>query len=267
MRARRAAGACSPSTGQRLSLDPPGDPTLARVPARGPLGAAAPPLRHDARPRARRDRRAARRHARRARAARSSRTSPATTSASSSAARAGGSGRVERLALRLHPLPGGRAHRRARRPRAGRSCTARRSCRAPSTSSAASCTCSSRARRARSTRSCARSAARRATAGRQIRELQATLPGPAALATARTRRWCGPGPRSPTPSEAPRGALERARRAGRGGDVDAELIADCVHCGFCLPTLPDLRALARGDGLAARAHPPDGRRSTTARSS
>ena len=29
-----------------------------------------------------------------------------------------------------------------------------------------------------------------------------------------------------------------ARRARRGGAVQPELIADCVHCGFCLPTCP-----------------------------
>ena len=38
---------------------------------------------------------------------------------------------------------------------------------------------------------------------------------------------------------------------------DPDLIDDCVHCGFCLPDLPDLRAVGRGDGLAARAHLPD----------
>src|SRR5258705_7242199 len=32
--------------------------------------------------------------------------------------------------------------------------------------------------------------------------------------------------------------MEAARRARAGGDVQPELIADCVHCGFCLPTCP-----------------------------
>ena len=36
-----------------------------------------------------------------------------------------------------------------------------------------------------------------------------------------------------------------------------DLIADCVHCGFCLPTLPHLRAVGRGDGLAPRPDPSD----------
>src|SRR5436190_7862520 len=35
-----------------------------------------------------------------------------------------------------------------------------------------------------------------------------------------------------------RAAVERARRPRRGDDVQPELIADCVHCGFCLPTCP-----------------------------
>ena len=35
------------------------------------------------------------------------------------------------------------------------------------------------------------------------------------------------------------------------------LIDACVHCGFCLPDVPDLRAVGRGDGLAAGPHLPD----------
>src|SRR5436190_13617914 len=35
-----------------------------------------------------------------------------------------------------------------------------------------------------------------------------------------------------------RAGVERARRPRRGDDVQPELIADCVHCGFCLPTCP-----------------------------
>src|SRR5258705_833448 len=32
--------------------------------------------------------------------------------------------------------------------------------------------------------------------------------------------------------------MEAARRARAGGDVQPELIADCVNCGFCLPACP-----------------------------
>ena len=95
-------------------------PDARRVPARRSLGPAAPPLRHDARPRDRRHGRRCPTGCARARAARSSRTSPATTSASSSAARAAGSDSVERLALRLHPLPAAAAHGRRSARRAGR---------------------------------------------------------------------------------------------------------------------------------------------------
>src|SRR6478672_6941727 len=33
-------------------------------------------------------------------------------------------------------------------------------------------------------------------------------------------------------------ALESTSPAGGGGVVQPELISDCVHCGFCLPTCP-----------------------------
>src|SRR3989475_11024774 len=51
----------------------------------------------------------------------------------------------------------------------------------------------------------------------------------AARAAGAARRLCRAGARA---------GLEPARRAGAGGDVQPELIADCVHCGFCLPTCP-----------------------------
>ena len=122
--------------------------------------------------------------------------------------------------------------------RAGRRFTARSSCRARSTSSAASCTSCSRARSARSRRSCARSAARRATAGRRSASCRRRCPAAGAgCGAARRRRWCARA-RGRLHRGRARGALEPARRARRGGDVDPELIADCVHCGFCLPTCP-----------------------------
>src|SRR5262249_54720556 len=34
------------------------------------------------------------------------------------------------------------------------------------------------------------------------------------------------------------GRVVRPRSRGRGDAVQPELIADCVHCGFCLPTCP-----------------------------
>ena len=49
-------------------------------------------------------------------------------------------GTLERVALRLHPLPRARARCRST-GRAGRSCCARRSCRAPSISSTGACRC------------------------------------------------------------------------------------------------------------------------------
>ena len=49
----------------------------------------------------------------------------------------------------------------------------------------------------------------------------------------------------------------RPARGARG--VIREYTSDCVHCGFCLPDVPDVRALERGDGLAARPHPSHGR--------
>ncbi len=52
----RACSVLLAEHGQRLSLDPPGRSDARRVPARGSLGPAAPPLRDDARPRDRRHR-------------------------------------------------------------------------------------------------------------------------------------------------------------------------------------------------------------------
>ena len=71
--------------GQRLSLDPPGDPTDRRAPRPERLGPAAASLRRAARPRPRRDARPRATGRSRTRAARSSRTSRATTSRASCA--------------------------------------------------------------------------------------------------------------------------------------------------------------------------------------
>ena len=124
------------------------------------------------------------------------------------------------------------------------------------------CMCSSRGRGARSTRRLARSAARRTSRGRGCARCRRRCRA-ACAGTARTRCSSGPGrasrtstqarePRSPLAERALRASAIRWRRMCR-----PELIADCVHCGFCLPTCPTYFALARGDGLAARAHLPD----------
>ena len=71
----------------------------------------------------------------------------------------------------------------------------------------------------------------------ELRRLQATLAGRvrwdgqrrAARAAGATRRLRRGGAR---------GAVEPARGTRRGGAVQQELIDDCVHCGFCLPTCP-----------------------------
>ena len=59
----------------------------------------------------------------------------------------------------------------------------------------------------------------------------------------------------------PSGRLRR-RHMSAAWDLDQhppepDLIRDCVHCGFCLPTCPSLRGLRGRDGLAARAHRAD----------
>ena len=147
--ARRRSSACSASRASACrSTRPVAD--ARRVPARGPLRPAAPPLRHDARPRDRRDDGARRRHARElGRQGRQERRRLRPRQAPLRLARAARQS-VERLALRLHPLPAVRAHRRDRRlalagaaPLAARA-ERRRPRRRPS------CTCSSRAPSARS---------------------------------------------------------------------------------------------------------------------
>ena len=71
----------------------------------------------------------------------------------------------------------------------------------------------------------------------ELRALQARLPGRVRW-DGEPRRSSGPGPRVAYVEERARAGVEPARRAGAGGAVQPELIADCVHCGFCLPTCP-----------------------------
>ena len=146
-------------------------------------------------------------------------------------------GAVERLALRLHPLPAaartivdGRddwpaLHRSQLVPSAvdiadGPHARALRGVAAGGRRAAARAR--RRARRSRGT-SCAR-CRRRCRA--------------ASAGTARHAPLVRPGPRVAYVEEAREPRVEPARRARRGGDVQPELIADCVHCGFCLPTCP-----------------------------
>ena len=75
----------------------------------------------------------------------------------------------------------------------------------------------------------------------------------------RLRPGAGARPSRSCRARARRASARRARPGG-GARVNPELISDCVHCGFCLPTCPTYGvALAGGDGLAARADLPDGR--------
>ena len=178
-------------------------------------------------------------------------------------------GSVERLALRLHPRPAASAHgRRRRRPLGARSTTRGL---VPSAVDIVGDRMlvlfeggSGRRRRA-GRRS---SAARTTEPWAEVRALQAGLH--------RRVRWDGgaaplvrPGPRVAYVEGEPDGDVEPARRARRrcarrhrAARADRRLRPLRL-----LPAdVPDLLALARGDGLAARPHPPDGRASSTARS-
>ncbi len=226
--------------------------------ARRPLRAAPPPLRHDARPRDRRHGRApdgTRRELRRQgreergglrprqallRLARPARARRATRAAPAPAADDGANGRrrdarrwaeLHRVAARAErvDLAGGRLARALR----GR-------------------------RSARSTRRPRSSAARRADPWEELRALQAGR-------CRGRRRWDGGrgGARAAGPRESPtcrslasrRGA--RSRERGRWRRCAARADRRLRPLRVLPADLPHLRALARGDGLAARAHPSD----------
>ncbi len=145
-------------------------------------------------------------------------------------------GAVERLALRLHPLPAAartavvdgerwlelhRSHARAERRRPRRREVAR----------------PLRGERAGGRRPGVRTRRRGGRSlGRPPRAAGAS-PGPRALG-----RPAGaarpPGPARRIHVGRPGARVEPAGRAGQGGVLQRELIADCVHCGFCLPTCP-----------------------------
>ena len=167
-------------------------------------------------------------------------------------------GQVERVALRLHPLPAAARTVVARRRPLAASCTTRSSCRARSTSRTARRTSSSRARGARSTRQAATLGGEEADPWAELRELQAGAARPRALGRRARRRSSGRARASPTGRSASssRGARSPSaswRRCAARADRRLRPLR-------LLPAdVPDLHALARGDGLAARADPPDGR--------
>ncbi len=144
-------------------------------------------------------------------------------------------GRVEQMALELHPRP---ETSRTVTTDATRWPSSSRSGLVPSAVdlAARACTSSSKGQRAQWTRRCTRSG-QRAEPWEALRAVQSRLPG--------RRRWDGEkgAARPSRPADrlrrGPTGAaLVAARRADRGGALQPELIADCVHCGFCLPTCP-----------------------------
>ena len=263
-----AAGERSRRAGQRLSLDPPGDPTRRRLPRGPPVRPAVAPLRHAARPRARRHARARRRDGRElGRQGREERRRLRPRQARLRLARAAGADRPGLAAP--PPAPAAAAtlvvetdDPAGRRPRA-----------------AALAAPAERARRPppRTGRRALRGA--RAAVAAQLETARALVGGAPATTTSGTRRASGRprlgrlrfapgdlanvlstlrrGGRAPcrggrlrsrtasadVPSAAARGGSHRALKARldpRGvlaRDRGAHA-SDCVHCGFCLPTCP-----------------------------
>ena len=142
-----------------------------------------------------------------------------------------------------------------RRRGLGASSIAPSSCQAPWTSPMAACTSCSRDRSGRSTPRPRRSRERRSTAIRRglgCAKLQSSLPG--------RERWDAatppppllrPGPRVAYTAEVATQAEELSPLAERvvealgaqlsrspAAELDVDLLADCVHCGFCLPSCP-----------------------------
>ena len=233
---------------------PAGRPDDRRVPRRRPLRAAPPPLRRDARPRDRRHRRARRRHDRElGRQGREERRRLRPRQALLRLARPARPDRARRAAAA--PAPGGvgdgrRRDRRSAR-RSGRSCAARSSCRAPSTSCRrAGSRCSSRAVRPRSTRRSrrARASAPTTSVWDEAPRAQSGAARPRAVRPGRTacsrRPGLGHRVRRRGRASAPWSPLAERVRAAFDPDGDPRLDGcrrssrDCVHCGFCLPTCP-----------------------------
>ena len=174
---------------------------------------------------------------------------------SSSAARAGGSARSSGSRCGCIPLPAA-ARTVVIDARTGARCTARSSCRARSTSRTAACTSSSRARRARSTRRLQALGGEESEPWEELRALQARLPGRVALGRRGRRRSCVPARASPTSS---RRASRRGARSPSASWRRCAARADRrLRPLRLLPAdVPDVLAVARGDGLAARADLPD----------
>ena len=232
---------------------PAGRPDARGMPARRSVRPARASLRHDARPRDRRDGRASRRDARElGRQGREERRGLRPREALLRLARASRVGRAARAAPA--PAAGCRAHGRARSRLAGAAPLAARR-RARSTSPTDACTCSSRAPRRAVDAQLRALGGEEAEPWEELRALQARLPGRV--------RWDGqaaqlvrPGPGSPTSkrcasrsgARSPNASWSRcAARADRRLRPLRLLPAD----------LPDVFALERGDGLAARADLPD----------
>jgi len=125
---------------------------------------------------------------------------------------------------------------RSSRGSAGRSCIARSSFRVRSTSRKAVSTCSSRGRNAPSTRSCAPLPATRQMCGTSCAPCRRRCP--AASSGRRPSSARSPGATGRVRRRGARAGVEPTGGARSGVDVQPELIADCVHCGFCLPTCP-----------------------------
>ena len=191
--------------------------------------------------------------------------------------RLGGAARADRArGAAAAPAAGGVADagragsppRTTARPRPGRSC-ARRSRRRRSTCSGRACSpCSSRAARAgwrnssRSSQALVGGDEDYGSVWEEVEARQASARGPAAVRARRarrrrsagsTRRSCGWPPASRTcRSRSPIRATRRRSRWPSASapqfdptqgarvtvDISRELIDDCVHCGFCLPTCP-----------------------------
>ena len=282
------------AAGQRLSLDPPGDPTIGALLATQRLRPAPPPLRRAARPRPRRDARARGRDDRER--GRQGREERRRLRPRASRVRLRGPPRVHRAReLPAAPAAEGvadarRRDARTRRRRRGALLRLAARSRARSTSSirgASPCCSRDRSARSRPSWTTARTLVGGAEAdmavwdesrerqgaasgrvrfdpgdlGRVLEALDEAVIRPSA-GVAYTRRRAQV---TICYKRRPSGVEKLVERIRRELDPRGVLSGDPrVHLGLrplrVLPAdVPDVRALARGDGLAARPHPPHGR--------